>query len=1293
MAGNITFSGLFSGLSTDNLVEALVSLQRTPITQLENQAEQRYFEKLAYQRVNSQILDLKASFLNLRLESTFRSKLSSSSQPSILGVDAGFGASPASHSVLINSIARGAQAVSGLGNRALERAGVKLSQGNTAGIATIAVTANDLGGTRALTNTLLQDTQQAGTDSSAVTSGDRIKIDVTLKDTSTNTVYFDFAGDSTDTLERLRQTIHAAFQGEAQVSIDSSGAFLITETDPAGVNSIALTGLTFIDQDYSGSTFSISTGNTTAGNTATYRQIVGTKTFTTGNSANIATGAELLINLDQFSGGALSGDETIEISGTQYDGDSVSSSFSIDGTTTLNGLITELQTLFNDAPNPPWETTVTLENGKITLRDQSSGTSSTTISMYFDDPDGNLNLASGTFVTVSEGLDDVTQTIRTSGFTESAKGKHIVNATEGRGGVVTGTVSLDAGTILSSLGVTETGLFTIDRDDGSGVVDPVTVFGITERSTVQDLIDAVNAQVPGVTAQLVDDGASSYNLQITASNGGVDIRLSDDSAGNGILENVLDPDTLSVDSDISTLTDSGLASVDSATTDSADYTFTTTFTPENGGPVQRRTVVGTDGTSITTLIENIELQGSAGAFSEGTALIYTDISSELQVSPATSTYLMGAAGISDPTGTSTPPLNIYTYMDNSGVTVPITSGTFTINGVQLTVDNTSTQTLDEIMGLVNSSGAGVVMQYDSTNDRFHIYRADEGNTGSIVLGGAGDTSNIWTSLGLTTNAGAVQYAGTAEGSVNADTALAYAGLSMPLVSGTFTINGVKITVNTATDSLNDIIDRINNSMAGVTASFDSNQDRLTLTQDLSEPPYFNQIQIGSATDTSNFWTAMRMTDTYSISQAIGSTRTKAEVVVDGTTYLRDTNDIDDIINDVTLTVKGTSDDPIAIDITSDTSRATEAIADFVVAYNQLQVLVDAEPLSEDERDSLSTLTDSQRNSLTFTEIDAYEAEREELWVQEYLYRSSTLNRLDSTLRLNLFQPVASAGDGELNMLSDLNITTGSVGLGVDLARSSFLVDDTTDRDTIIAALENNNTLQTALEDSADEVLALFGNDYESTVELTGTKDISFGVTLSAPMSFSIGNGTTQATVSLDVGYYTQAQIVSEVTNSLAQAGLGGEIRTYITSGGYLQFVAETESGRSRISIQDLAAGSNIANSLGIASQTVSGTDAGLNAGLARRLDAYLESYTGTGGVIKQKIMTGGLIDQEILRISKRIEDYEYRLGLYEQRLRRQFASMEVALSNFETTSQFLEARLNASSSSGSGGSSGISLTT
>ena len=48
-------------------------------------------------------------------------------------------------------------------------------------------------------------------------------------------------------------------------------------------------------------------------------------------------------------------------------------------------------------------------------------------------------------------------------------------------------------------------------------------------------------------------------------------------------------------------------------------------------------------------------------------------------------------------------------------------------------------------------------------------------------------------------------------------------------AGEFKINGVSISFNSSTDSVSDVLNRINASAAGVTASFDSVNDRFLLT--------------------------------------------------------------------------------------------------------------------------------------------------------------------------------------------------------------------------------------------------------------------------------------------------------------------------------------------------------------------------------------------------------------------------------------------------------------------------------
>ena len=88
---------------------------------------------------------------------------------------------------------------------------------------------------------------------------------------------------------------------------------------------------------------------------------------------------------------------------------------------------------------------------------------------------------------------------------------------------------------------------------------------------------------------------------------------------------------------------------------------------------------------------------------------------------------------------------------------PVTSGYFTINGVQITIDNTK-DNLHSVLTRINSSAAGVVAAYNSATGQITLTSKSTGAQ-SIVVGSGSDTSNFLTATGLTTAAGAATTVG------------------------------------------------------------------------------------------------------------------------------------------------------------------------------------------------------------------------------------------------------------------------------------------------------------------------------------------------------------------------------------------------------------------------------------------------------------------------------------------------------------------------------------------------------
>ena len=86
--------------------------------------------------------------------------------------------------------------------------------------------------------------------------------------------------------------------------------------------------------------------------------------------------------------------------------------------------------------------------------------------------------------------------------------------------------------------------------------------------------------------------------------------------------------------------------------------------------------------------------------------------------------------------------------NNAGLATAVSSGTFTINGVQFTVDATK-NSLSDLITDINSSAAGVTASYNTETSSLTLVSTTPGPQ-SILLGAGSDTSNFLTAVGLKT---------------------------------------------------------------------------------------------------------------------------------------------------------------------------------------------------------------------------------------------------------------------------------------------------------------------------------------------------------------------------------------------------------------------------------------------------------------------------------------------------------------------------------------------------------------
>ncbi|MBI5094401.1 MAG: hypothetical protein HZB26_18440 [Candidatus Hydrogenedentes bacterium] len=108
------------------------------------------------------------------------------------------------------------------------------------------------------------------------------------------------------------------------------------------------------------------------------------------------------------------------------------------------------------------------------------------------------------------------------------------------------------------------------------------------------------------------------------------------------------------------------------------------------------------------------------------------LTSEVSGTPVIGAYALNVTQLASSTvATSSAKLgaamNPAATLNSSGISGSITAGTFTINGVQFSVDP-ATDSLNTLIGNINASSAGVTASYDAVTDKLTISNTTAGNT-------------------------------------------------------------------------------------------------------------------------------------------------------------------------------------------------------------------------------------------------------------------------------------------------------------------------------------------------------------------------------------------------------------------------------------------------------------------------------------------------------------------------------------------------------------------------------------
>ena len=289
---------------------------------------------------------------------------------------------------------------------------------------------------------------------------------------------------------------------------------------------------------------------------------------------------------------------------------------------------------------------------------------------------------------------------------------------------------------------------------------------------------------------------------------------------------------------------------------------------------------------------------------------------------------------------------------SKGFNPPISAGTITVDGKQITIDPT-VDTLKDVFDRIDAATTSNIKgSYDATTDTIPLTRLGGGGA-SLVVGSATDTSNFLSVARLSNNGTNELVSASSLGSVTPANALSSANFQTTVSdggagTGEFKINGVSIAFNASSDSVQNLMDRINASAAGVNMSYDRINDQFTLTNKVT-----GNLGVAVEDVTGNFLAAAGLVTGSSFiagNDALFTINGGSELSSHSNSLTEETTGIDGV--SIALLKTGAS----TLSLASDSSAIKGAIKNFIEDYNRAQSTIDS--LTSSSTDSAGKVTRS-----------------------------------------------------------------------------------------------------------------------------------------------------------------------------------------------------------------------------------------------------------------------------------------------------------------------------------------------
>lgn len=460
-------------------------------------------------------------------------------------------------------------------------------------------------------------------------------------------------------------------------------------------------------------------------------------------------------------------------------------------------------------------------------------------------------------------------------------------------------------------------------------------------------------------------------------------------------------------------------------------------------------------------------------------------------------------------------------------------GSFLLNGTPITLS--ADDTLADLRDAINQSGAGVtatVLQVGDDDARLLLTANVSGIENEIQLVDTNETG-ILRQLGLLSASTSLEHpvANGFQSAAFANPSLAFAeetGVSTA-PAGTIQINGVAVTIDLATDSLEDIAARISAQVSGVTAD--------VISEELDgETVYRLQVTGGEGTPV--------LVDDNNVLQSLGvlgasfgderQAALDARVTIDGIEVTRATNSLDDVIAGVSMElIEADPDQTVRLTVGLNLDSVVSRVQSFVTSYNRITSMI------------------SQAQSFD-----------SEAGTGGLLFGEANILRLEEGLHGAINSAITFAG-GPSRLISSAGITsTASGGLSVDAAKLRAALES--DPDTVAKLFG----LSTSASHSAVSVTATSGDTADS-----GSAGYAVAITQAATRatadSASLASGITlDETLTFDGAY----DITLTAGMSLTEAA--GHLNAWFTTYG-LAYEATVDGDRLRVTHEAYGSGHTI----------------------------------------------------------------------------------------------------------------------